>query len=49
LADSCIYVVRKKGRQLSGFAEYTIDRFRRELTKAQRALVPDPAENNIML
>ncbi|SPF81003.1 LysR family transcriptional regulator [Pseudoprimorskyibacter insulae] len=29
-----IYVVRKKGRVLSGFAEYTIAQFRRELFKA---------------
>lgn len=28
------YVVRKKGRVLSGFAEYTIQQFRRELAKA---------------
>lgn len=29
-----IYVVRKKGRVLSGFAEYAIAQFRRELSKA---------------
>ncbi|MBV7396796.1 LysR family transcriptional regulator [Mameliella sediminis] len=29
-----IYVVRKKGRVLSGFAEYAIQQFRRELAKA---------------
>ncbi|MDZ4137001.1 MAG: LysR family transcriptional regulator, partial [Paracoccaceae bacterium] len=28
------YVVTKRGRQLSGFAEFTIDRFRRELEQA---------------
>lgn len=41
-ADSLtIYAVRKKGRVLSGFAEFAIQQFRRELTKAQRALVAE--------
>lgn len=33
-AKVATYVVRKKGRVLSGFAEYTIQHFRRELAKA---------------
>lgn len=33
-AKIATYVVRKKGRVLSGFAEYTIQQFRRELAKA---------------
>lgn len=30
----CSYVVRKKGRELSGFADFTIQQFRHELAKA---------------
>ena len=33
-ATIATYVVRKKGRVLSGFAEFAIQKFRRELTKA---------------
>lgn len=33
-----IYAVQKKGRLLSGFADYAIQQFKRELTKAEREL-----------
>jgi len=33
-----VYAVQKKGRVLSGFADYTIQQFRRELTRAERTL-----------
>lgn len=43
-ADSLsIYAVRKKGRVLSAFADFAIQQFRRELTKAQRGLVAELA------
>lgn len=37
-----VYAVRKKGRVLSGFADYTIQQFRRELTRAERTLASGP-------
>jgi DNA-binding transcriptional LysR family regulator len=36
------WAVQKRGRQLSGFAEYTIDRFRRELAQARSREIWDP-------
>ncbi len=41
LADArslTIYAVQKRGRMLSGFADFTIQQFRRELMKAEKAL-----------
>jgi len=37
------WVVQKRGRQLSSFAEYTIERFRKELTEAANRDHRDPA------
>lgn len=37
------WVVQKRGRQLSSFAEYTIDRFRKELNEATTRETRDPA------
>lgn len=39
-----IYAVQKKGRLLSGFAEYAIQQFRRELRKAEREMAQFGAE-----
>ncbi|MCB1388275.1 MAG: LysR family transcriptional regulator [Rhodobacteraceae bacterium] len=39
-----IYAVQKKGRMLSGFADYAIQQFRRELIKAEREMAQFGAE-----
>jgi len=39
-----VYAVRKKGRVLSGFAEFTIQQFRRELARAERSLATPGGE-----
>ncbi|ARJ69715.1 LysR family transcriptional regulator [Paracoccus contaminans] len=39
-AGLTVYAVRKSGRELSGFAEYAVSRFRRELQAAVAAPIP---------
>jgi DNA-binding transcriptional LysR family regulator len=45
-ADVGVHVVRKKGRNLSNFSEYTIDRFRRELRLATEKWDTGPLDKN---
>lgn len=45
-ADVGVHVVRKKGRTLSNFSEYTIDRFRRELRLATEKWDTGPLDHN---
>jgi DNA-binding transcriptional LysR family regulator len=45
-AEITAYVVQKRGRQLSSFAEFTIERFRHELTVATSRDLWDPLDKN---